>query len=581
MNEKEQQLVMLFPENYRTALKSVSLIKLKTKYKIDGTKIQEAFNVIVNISPSAYYPAGKSIVLCKLCDGMLYVPDSGETVYLSDLEAARDMLVRCIKASCSTGSFGCCSQYEKCSDNGRCVHENPFYSLGCIYRSHLENGEIFYGINRNVEHRKGDREMKRCIRCGRTSIFLKLKNGLCTSCQNAVDEENRRQCISETSHFDPAANENFNVVDVETPNNNNDRICSISISRVSNASILWTKSYLVNPEVSFCSRNESLTGITQEMVRNSPTFPHLWDEINKYLQEGVFVAHNARFDLNVLYKCLQYYGITYGPIRYIDTMELAQRAFPELPHYGLHDICSIMNVPLKHHCSESDSFACASILKHCISEGIDVMAYKHTFEPNRSDCEKKKTKSLRSTHVSANTLQMNTLLSLVKSVCRDGRVTEDEIDQLRCWIDEHQELSKEFPYALIQSSIEESLSDGVLEPLELQQLFETFLFLLDPLGATFPCDNVDFTNKIICLSGNFDYGTKEEVEKLLESMGATIHPRVTSKLNYLIVGNQASNEWSFGQYGHKIKQAIQLQMKGKPVKILKEADFMAAIQKNL
>lgn len=581
MNEKEQQLVMLFPENYRTALKSVSLIKLKTKYKIGGTKIQEAFNVIVNISPSAYYPAGKSIVLCKLCDGMLYVPDSGETVYLSDLEAARDMLVRCIKASCSTGSFGCCSQYEKCSDKGRCVHENPFYSLGCIYRSHLENGEIFYGINRNVEHRKGDREMKRCIRCGRTSIFLKLKNGLCTSCQNAVDEENRRQCISETSHFDPAANENFNVVDVETPNNNNDRICSISISRVSNASILWTKSYLVNPEVSFCSRNESLTGITQEMVRNSPTFPHLWDEINKYLQEGVFVAHNARFDLNVLYKCLQYYGITYGPIRYIDTMELAQRAFPELPHYGLHDICSIMNVPLKHHCSESDSFACASILKHCISEGIDVMAYKHTFEPNRSDCEKKKTKSLRSTHVSANTLQMNTLLSLVKSVCRDGRVTEDEIDQLRCWIDEHQELSKEFPYALIQSSIEESLSDGVLEPLELQQLFETFLFLLDPLGATFPCDNVDFTNKIICLSGNFDYGTKEEVEKLLESMGATIHPRVTSKLNYLIVGNQASNEWSFGQYGHKIKQAIQLQMKGKPVKILKEADFMAAIQKNL
>lgn len=151
MNAKEEQLAMLFPENYRSALKTVSLVKLKTKYKINEIKIQEAFNVIVNVPPSAYYPSGKSIVLCKLCDDMLYSPDSGETVCLSSLEDARDMLVRCIKDSCSTGSFGCCSKYEQCSNDRRCVHENPFYSLGCIYRSHLENGEIFYGSNRNAE----------------------------------------------------------------------------------------------------------------------------------------------------------------------------------------------------------------------------------------------------------------------------------------------------------------------------------------------------------------------------------------------------------------------------------------------
>ena len=86
MNAKEEQLAMLFPENYRSALKTVSLVKLKTKYKINEIKIQEAFNVIVNVPPSAYYPSGKSIVLCKLCDDMLYSPDSGETVCLSSLD---------------------------------------------------------------------------------------------------------------------------------------------------------------------------------------------------------------------------------------------------------------------------------------------------------------------------------------------------------------------------------------------------------------------------------------------------------------------------------------------------------------
>ena len=150
MNEKEQQLLILFPDNYRSALKSVSLIKLKGKYKVGGTKIKDPFNVIANIPPSAYYPSGKSIVICKLLDDMLYDPQTNKTVYISDLEEACDMLARCIKTSCSTGSFGCCSKYEECSNGKKCIHANPFYSLGCIYRSRLEDDKIFYGKNRNV-----------------------------------------------------------------------------------------------------------------------------------------------------------------------------------------------------------------------------------------------------------------------------------------------------------------------------------------------------------------------------------------------------------------------------------------------
>jgi hypothetical protein len=47
-------------------------------------------------------------------------------------------------------SFGCCSQFQECSDAKKCIHPNRMYSTACSYRCNLEAGRIFYGRNRNV-----------------------------------------------------------------------------------------------------------------------------------------------------------------------------------------------------------------------------------------------------------------------------------------------------------------------------------------------------------------------------------------------------------------------------------------------
>lgn len=47
-------------------------------------------------------------------------------------------------------SFGCCDQFNACSDARKCVHSNRFYSTVCAYRHNLESGRVFYGKNRNV-----------------------------------------------------------------------------------------------------------------------------------------------------------------------------------------------------------------------------------------------------------------------------------------------------------------------------------------------------------------------------------------------------------------------------------------------
>lgn len=46
--------------------------------------------------------------------------------------------------------FACCSSYVECSDKLQCVHNDLLYAKGCNYRRNLENGKVFYGINKNI-----------------------------------------------------------------------------------------------------------------------------------------------------------------------------------------------------------------------------------------------------------------------------------------------------------------------------------------------------------------------------------------------------------------------------------------------
>jgi len=58
-------------------------------------------------------------------------------------------IIYCIENYEASCSFGCCSQFEKCSELKRCIHENKLYAKGCSYRKNLEAGKIFYGVYKN------------------------------------------------------------------------------------------------------------------------------------------------------------------------------------------------------------------------------------------------------------------------------------------------------------------------------------------------------------------------------------------------------------------------------------------------
>lgn len=93
---------------------------------------------------------------------------------------------------------------------------------------------------------------------------------------------------------------NFVVLDLETTGlqgpDKGGRIIEIGAVKVENFQIVDRFSTFVNPEVKISKKITEITGITNEMVKDSPviwTVIHeLWDFINGY----TIVAHNAKFD---------------------------------------------------------------------------------------------------------------------------------------------------------------------------------------------------------------------------------------------------------------------------------------------
>ena len=171
----------------------------------------------------------------------------------------------------------------------------------------------------------------------------------------------------------------FVVFDVETPNRWSDRMSAIGITVIENGEITDEFYSLVNPETHFDYFNVQLTGISEETVRNAPTFPEVWAQIEPTMSSGLLVAHNAVFDMSVLKKCLWGYGIAWKPyVRYLCTVQMGKRVLPGMSH-KLNDLCAHYGICLDHHRAASDSRACAEILLRYLEGGAEVRQHIRTY----------------------------------------------------------------------------------------------------------------------------------------------------------------------------------------------------------
>ena len=104
-------------------------------------------------------------------------------------------------------------------------------------------------------------------------------------------------------------------------------------------------STLVNPGVPIPPEIQALTGISDAMVRNAPTFAQIAGEVRTRTDGAVFVAHNARFDYGFLKHAFARDGQSFTA-RVLCTVKLSRRLFPEAGHHNLDSVIARHSLPI-------------------------------------------------------------------------------------------------------------------------------------------------------------------------------------------------------------------------------------------
>ncbi|MBQ8246049.1 MAG: hypothetical protein IJZ42_02870 [Lachnospiraceae bacterium] len=367
---------------------------------------------------------------------------------------------------------------------------------------------------------------------------------------------------------------NYTVFDVETANERRDSICAIGIIRYENNQIVYEKEILIHPETEFNYFNIKVHGITEADVACAPTFPEIWGEIKEYFDQTILVAHNAKsMDLCALYRTLERYDLPLVHNQYICTLELAKSIFKgndAVSSYRLDVLANLYDIKLlNHHNALDDARACFEILRKfetLYPTAVVPRTYRYETQEKHSSCGC----GMESMY-SDKTKEMQKLQFLVSGIIEDCDISDAEINELQAWLGSHSELKGFYPFDKIYEVVEDIMLDGVMNAEEKELLLGILDAFINPQTQNV---EIDFNGKLVCLSGEFNYGSKSQVEEWLCAKGAEIAKGVTGKLDVLILGEAGSAAWKYGNYGSKYEKACQLNEKGKKIVIVKEGDVM-------
>lgn len=435
-------------------------------------------------------------------------------------------------------------------------------------------------------------------------------------------------------------NNNITFVDIETPNHRNDCISSIGIINVDDQGEVISRYYLVDPEATFDLFNINLTGITPEMVVDQPNFKQLWPKIEKYFINSLVVAHNAIFDVSIIVSCLKRYQIPVPKIVYTCTYRIARSLKIPSKSFKLNDLSRYYNIELKnHHHAMDDTKACMEIFYSLLQapnfvqlddyikqyeqpkikqqptkKSFDQLAnliIKVGFDNYLNKQELKYIKNWLSKYKDSLINQYSELIKEVKIVLEQEYIEHyqylkilkllDYLNNTKSpmirslyklmtyledkklnnetilnWIEENQKFNNTYPFKQIINKLEQISKPISITPIIELELLEMIKNFLNP--TIDQCENIDIKDKKICLTGDFNFGDKKQLEKFIKLKQGIISKSVTKKVDYLVIGNKSSTGYKYGRFGAKVNRALMIQSEGQDIKMISENRLMEVLK---
>jgi DNA polymerase-3 subunit epsilon len=125
---------------------------------------------------------------------------------------------------------------------------------------------------------------------------------------------------------------------------------------------------LVNPGVAIPRFITVLTGITNEMVAEAPSFAEIAGNIFNLLEGRVFIAHNVNFDYSFVRYHLMEAGFDLNS-RKLCTVRMSRKVFPGLASYSLGNLCRQLHISITNrHRAMGDALATVQLFELLLQE---------------------------------------------------------------------------------------------------------------------------------------------------------------------------------------------------------------------
>jgi DNA polymerase-3 subunit epsilon len=157
----------------------------------------------------------------------------------------------------------------------------------------------------------------------------------------------------------------YAVIDIETTGGRagSHKITEIGMIKMVNGEVVDQWQSLINPQRRIPSMITSLTGITNDMVADAPLFTDIADEVERFTENCIFVAHNVNFDYGFIREEFARLNRMYKRPK-LCTVQQMRKHFKGLKSYSLANLTKHFEIGMeRHHRALSDAVAAGELLK--------------------------------------------------------------------------------------------------------------------------------------------------------------------------------------------------------------------------
>lgn len=162
----------------------------------------------------------------------------------------------------------------------------------------------------------------------------------------------------------------YAILDIETTGGSpkNEKITEIAIYIHDGSKIISEFASLINPEKNIPYFITGLTGITNEMVADSPKFYEVAKDIVEITKDCIIVGHNVNFDYSFIQNEFKHLGYDFKRDN-LCTVKLSRKLIPGYKSYSLGKICKELNININgRHRAAGDAFATVKLFELLLKE---------------------------------------------------------------------------------------------------------------------------------------------------------------------------------------------------------------------